>query len=492
MMKKHLLSSLLCFATLLVLLCPANAAGAELELELKGDCVSDLEDGELSVRLIYQGLVPEACYLVRDELNGEELDTFTASATGNGRITLYVSPRESWQSGENKISLNWGIYDESGWKVQVLSLNGYIQAGKNDTGFEAEAVAQPGETVTREISGKTFIFRTTGNWLTICLTIDEDASFAKSESDEITLSVGEAAYITVVAQNQEETTYTIQVEPLSPTEETEKIPAPEEEPIPAEAETSAEEIQASILPAQQEIPAPAEGLSLSAQGLFHPLSTGSPQHYLGYTKEADFRLTALATHEESSILIQGSSTACSGTGMVSGDFPLLEGINLFTVSLWEADGENSFCTLSIYRVPAQPLICTSSQRIMVDGTEKILRAYNINGNNFLQLRDIAMLLNDTEKSFSLSYDPINTAVAMETGKPYFPNGTENQAQGPSRKAAVSDQCFTLNGKAIYPMAYNIDGSNYVLLRDAAALLNLELSYAAGENTIHLRTATAFI
>ena len=45
------------------------------------------------------------------------------------------------------------------------------------------------------------------------------------------------------------------------------------------------------------------------------------------------------------------------------------------------------------------------------------------------------------------------------------------AAAASPKVAVSDHKFTVNGKAVTPQAYNVDGYNYFKLRDVAYLLS---------------------
>lgn len=169
----------------------------------------------------------------------------------------------------------------------------------------------------------------------------------------------------------------------------------------------------------------------------------------------------------------------------------MEGPNLFTVTLIEDQQITAVYKVNIYRIPAVLSIQPSSQTVTVDGIEKVLSAYNINGSNFLQLRDVAMLLKDTSKAFAVSYDADTSAAGIHTGNAYFPNGTENAAAGDFHHAVISSQIFTLDGEQIFPMAYNIDGSNYLLLRDAAALLDLCITYVPTENRIAISTMMGY-
>ena len=55
----------------------------------------------------------------------------------------------------------------------------------------------------------------------------------------------------------------------------------------------------------------------------------------------------------------------------------------------------------------------STNRILVDGQEVRLTAYNINGNNYVKLRDIGKAV-----GFEVYWDSENGCVQVESGKPY--------------------------------------------------------------------------
>lgn len=60
----------------------------------------------------------------------------------------------------------------------------------------------------------------------------------------------------------------------------------------------------------------------------------------------------------------------------------------------------------------------------------------------------------------------------------------------------SDQPVTLNGEAVYPAGYNIDGSNYYKLRDLASLLSgtaagFQVGYSAGDRTMTALTGQPY-
>lgn len=60
----------------------------------------------------------------------------------------------------------------------------------------------------------------------------------------------------------------------------------------------------------------------------------------------------------------------------------------------------------------------SSQKFTVNGEEVHIRAYIINGKNYLRLRDAAAALKGTKAQFQVDYDKEKNLVMIETNKPY--------------------------------------------------------------------------
>lgn len=123
-------------------------------------------------------------------------------------------------------------------------------------------------------------------------------------------------------------------------------------------------------------------------------------------------------------------------------------------------------------------VAHSSSAIDVNGTEVEIEGYNIEGNNYFKLRDIAAALSETNKNFQVEYDKDNDRVVITAGKNYEPDGTENfEAEDPDNKQikeTVSEVYFGEN--KIELKAYNVDGYNYVKLRDVASMMDFALMY----------------
>ena len=133
----------------------------------------------------------------------------------------------------------------------------------------------------------------------------------------------------------------------------------------------------------------------------------------------------------------------------------------------------------------------SAQRFMLDGAEVSPEAYNINGEHYVKLRDLAMLLSGTPAQFEVDYDAEANAVALSTGAAYTPVGGE-LAAGPDRSGAlaVSAQSLTVDGEAKTLCAYNLAGNNFFRLQDLGALLGFDAVYDAESLTLYITTKTA--
>ena len=119
------------------------------------------------------------------------------------------------------------------------------------------------------------------------------------------------------------------------------------------------------------------------------------------------------------------------------------------------------------------LIAVPSTTSFVMGNKpiSIKQAYTVNGNNYLQLRAIAELLNGTKSQFNVDWD--GKYAVIETGKPY--SGTANPASlNITSDVKKSSTAFKLDGKMItFENVYLIDGgTNYLQLREFASKLNV--------------------
>ncbi|MCL1859205.1 MAG: DUF6273 domain-containing protein [Oscillospiraceae bacterium] len=100
----------------------------------------------------------------------------------------------------------------------------------------------------------------------------------------------------------------------------------------------------------------------------------------------------------------------------------------------------------------------------------IPQAYNISGNNYLQLRAIAVLLNGTASQFNVGWD--GQYAVIETGKAY--DGAANTANmKQTTNVKPSNTSFKIDGVVVtFEKVYLIDGdTNYLQLREVAEKLS---------------------
>lgn len=130
----------------------------------------------------------------------------------------------------------------------------------------------------------------------------------------------------------------------------------------------------------------------------------------------------------------------------------------------------------------------SNLHITVDGQPTAIESFNIGGSSYVKLRDIATLLNDTSKQFSVSYDSQKQEVLLQSGLRYSPVGGELQAPSAAYKwAQPSPSSVRLDGKSIHPLAYSIGGNNFFRLRDLGSALGFSVDWDASTNTIGVKT-----
>jgi hypothetical protein len=133
-------------------------------------------------------------------------------------------------------------------------------------------------------------------------------------------------------------------------------------------------------------------------------------------------------------------------------------------------------------VQAQP----SNQAMTVNGEEANPDRYNIAGNNYFKLRDLAILLSGTSAKFEVEYS--NGSVNIVIGEAYTPVGGELAVRGTvTVTATVSTDKLTHNGRSILITAYKINGANYYKLADLGPLVGAKVSYDETTRTIIVTT-----
>lgn len=108
--------------------------------------------------------------------------------------------------------------------------------------------------------------------------------------------------------------------------------------------------------------------------------------------------------------------------------------------------------------------------LFVNGNGTALWAYEIDGDIYFKLRDLAMIVNGTKKQFDISWDESKNIVSLVTGTAYTPVGGE--LSGPSHTAEaiahLPAATFNIDKKQIPIRSYIVNNAHYIMLSDLAA------------------------
>ena len=134
--------------------------------------------------------------------------------------------------------------------------------------------------------------------------------------------------------------------------------------------------------------------------------------------------------------------------------------------------------------PQQPAGATASptnDKLEVNGVAANPTVYKIDDSNYFKIRDVAALLNGTEKQFSVGYDGTKNAVTLTTGQGYDkqPGDLAGAAKGGDQTAIPSNDAIYVDGQKMNVKVYKINGSNYFKLRDLGKALDFRVGWSAG-------------
>ena len=149
--------------------------------------------------------------------------------------------------------------------------------------------------------------------------------------------------------------------------------------------------------------------------------------------------------------------------------------------------------------PAQPqqpaaetIASPTNDKLEVNGNAADPTVYKIGDSNYFKIRDVAALLNGTEKQFAVGYDGSKNAVTATTGQGYDKQSGDlaGAATGGSQTADPSNDAIYVNGEKITAEVYKINGSNYFKLRDLGKALNFYVGWSA-DRGMYIETNKAY-
>lgn len=144
---------------------------------------------------------------------------------------------------------------------------------------------------------------------------------------------------------------------------------------------------------------------------------------------------------------------------------------------------------------AQPMgVATSAiaypatMTVQLDGQKVSPVGYNINGNNYYKLRDIAQILSGTSAQFGVSWDDKSHSMNLTPGDAYEPIGGElDKIPTENATAKLSNETVKINDEKAELTAYNIDDHNYFKLVDLGNALHFDVDYESKTRTVLIST-----
>jgi hypothetical protein len=134
----------------------------------------------------------------------------------------------------------------------------------------------------------------------------------------------------------------------------------------------------------------------------------------------------------------------------------------------------------------------TASTVLINGENKSFDAYNIADNNYFKLRDLAFVLNGTEKQFSVGYDEATKAITLTSGQAYTPVGGELTGKGDGVKTPKPTASkITLDGKEVILTVYIIEDNNYFKLRDVGEAFDFGVDWDGVNSTIVIDTGKGY-
>lgn len=127
----------------------------------------------------------------------------------------------------------------------------------------------------------------------------------------------------------------------------------------------------------------------------------------------------------------------------------------------------------------------------INGEMKKLVAYNIKGNNYFKLRDVANVLKGTSAEFDVIWNAEKGAIELKSKTPYSTNEelTKEALKKPVAKSSYVN--IYKDGFAIVLGAYSIAGNNYFKLRDIASAMDFYVGWNAASKVISIDTSKSY-
>ncbi len=145
-------------------------------------------------------------------------------------------------------------------------------------------------------------------------------------------------------------------------------------------------------------------------------------------------------------------------------------------------------SISTPKAPATVSAEPTSAKVIVNQELIGFEAYNIGGNNYFKLRDIAKVVIGSEKQFEVTWDNDKKAINLISNMPYTAVGGEmSLGEGKIKEATLNTSTIYKDGVVIQLTAYTINANNFFKLRDLTQAFNIGVTWDGATQTVGIDT-----
>lgn len=135
----------------------------------------------------------------------------------------------------------------------------------------------------------------------------------------------------------------------------------------------------------------------------------------------------------------------------------------------------------------------STHKIYVDGEKASAAAYEINGNNYFKIRDVAAILSGTAAQFDVTWDPATGNITLTDDKAYTKTGDELYPIPDSVQIAEESTApLYRDGERVYYTGYNVNDNNYYKLRDIAEDFDFGVTWDGATQSVYIETDEEYV
>lgn len=205
--------------------------------------------------------------------------------------------------------------------------------------------------------------------------------------------------------------------------------------------------------------------------------------------------TASFSQIASQLLSMGATNAMSLDGGASsmlyenGSYVTYAGRELASIIAFSSLSSGTSTTTTEPTITAIP----TSSAVYVDGEYVDFPTYNIDGNNYVKLRDLASVMNGTAKQFGVEYNSEINLVSLVSGSAYTSVGGEMATlpTGDISSVTAGASEILVDGNAHSPTAYLIGGNNFIKLRDIGEIFDFGVEWDEGLRAIIIDSSVGY-